>query len=150
MLQYQGLYAEKWKEVQINSGTASRSKAVRCNLVLGELSRNCQGKGICKVLPLHRTTSCCPIVEATISFHDSGFLWLFLQSKQQRAIAPDHQTSFVMNEDFALPNWLCERLPLPASGAVIRAGRYPRLELLDCVLIQCPLDLSDPGSERNR
>lgn len=114
---------------------------LQAELVLGQLSADCSGNGICKVMPVGASGNQCTSVRTT----------LIRQSPQQLHIIFYRQNTcdcihervfdrekFVLEEVFLLPVWVIRELRLN-EGVGIANGEYPLMHFGKYSLASFPL-----------
>lgn len=106
---------------------------LQAELTLGQLSANCSGTGICKVLPVGASASSCTSVRSTLVRHSPFRLDILFYRREACSCLDQHvfqRKSFVLNEVFVLPDWVTEKLQLP-EGLCIADGTYPLTHFKD-------------------
>lgn len=100
---------------------------IRAQLVLGALSENCTGDGICKVLPMHETVSCCQALPVSVSIDRFRSKMLILvhwrAACRQNLDRLTSQQALYLAEPFTLPSWLCSLFA--CAPVCIHSGTYP-------------------------
>jgi len=113
------------------------SSIINAELVVGKLSANCRGNGICKMLPLGSVVAKCSALRCTLIRRDLDQLNIVFfpqdccPGMRKKVFSSD---SFVIEEPFQLPAWV--RKALSYNGeSLIPAGVYPILHFRECAFI---------------
>lgn len=123
---------------------------LNAELILGTLSSNCRGQGICKVLPLgSNAAEQCSSVRATlmkVNQHRLHILFYPQHSchKVRRRLLS--KNIFIVEEPFQLPNWVCNKLSFSGTP-VIPAGQYSIFSFDGAVLVHFQLQAGQAAIE---
>jgi hypothetical protein len=110
---------------------------INAELIIGKLSANCQGNGICKMLPVGTYNMKCSAVRCTLVKREDNHVEMLLYTQQccanlrNRLLA---QEEFIMEEPFELPSWIRTALRMTETKQ-IPAGSYPMLKLNECAFV---------------
>ena len=117
------------------------STVVNTDVIIGNLSVNCKGNGICKMLPSGSFSAHCSAVKSTLVKrlgHRLDIVFYPQESCPKLRQRVFTQADFIMEEPFPLPKWV--RTALSFGGqARIPAGSYPMLLLKECAFVSFKL-----------
>lgn len=118
------------------------SNMVNADVIIGNLSANCKGNGICKILPRGQFVADCSAVKSTLVKSSQDQLDIVFYTQEccdktyDRAFA---HRAFTLEEPFQLPFWVRRSLSFRGRRR-IPAGSYPMLKLRECTLVSFGLD----------
>lgn len=117
------------------------STVVNAELIIGKLSANCKGNGICKMLPADSMVAKCSAVRGTLVKRSPDRLDVVFYPRgccprvKSRVFASD---TFLVEEPFQLPSWVKQTLSFYGERQ-IPAGSYPLLLLKECAFVSFKL-----------
>ncbi|HKK78526.1 MAG TPA: hypothetical protein VJ933_02810, partial [Phaeodactylibacter sp.] len=94
------------------------SNVVNADVIIGNLSANCKGNGICKMLPRDQFAAKCSAVKSTLVKRSQGQLDIVFYTQEccgktyDRAFA---HRAFTLEESFQLPLWVRRSLSFRGS-----------------------------------
>ncbi|NBC07330.1 MAG: hypothetical protein GVY26_09060 [Bacteroidetes bacterium] len=115
---------------------------VNADVIIGNLSVNCKGNGICKMLPRGSFVAQCSAVKSTLVKRGQHRLDVVFYTQEccdkifNRVFVPG---TFTVEESFQLPVWVRRALSFRGQRR-IPAGSYPILQLRECALVRFELD----------
>lgn len=118
------------------------NNVINADVIIGNLSANCKGNGICKMLPRGSFAAQCSTVKSTLVKRAQKQLDIVFYtqaccpSMYRRAFA---NGEFIVEASFRLPDWVRKTLSFQAQPQ-IPAGSYPMLKLKECALVRFQLD----------
>jgi hypothetical protein len=118
--------------------TAQSLQQLSCTVILGSPSRNCQGHGICMVLPNHFSADlvCVP---QKVSILRTARETLIFEFKLNDLIESDKikhfgSTLFFIEENFKIPRWLSKKMGIQLG--FIAKGYYKLLKTSASIRIE--------------
>ncbi len=122
---------------KIEDKTRQLGVSIKANVMLGVLAKHCKGQGICKIIPYEeKQTTNCRVLPATIELqNESNLLFRFEYTKLCENCRQDFwdMDSFVLEDDFLLPRFVCEALGL--YQRILKRGSYPLLGINKCHVV---------------
>lgn len=115
---------------------------VNADVIIGSLSANCKGNGICKMLPRGQFAAKCSAVKSTLAKRSQDQLDIVFYTQEccdktyDRVFA---HKAFILEEPFQIPFWVRRSLSFRKQRQ-IPAGSYPILTLKECVLVSFELE----------
>lgn len=119
------------------------STVINAELILGNLSTNCKGNGICKMLPLGASTnnSACRSIKCTIVKHEYDRISIVFDTEEccpKLYLRAFSSNNFLIEQAFSLPHWAVSALSLEEVNT-ISPGAYPITHLKNSAIISAKL-----------